>query len=170
MRVNPLIKAIGSATFIVVDASLAIDVVIGEAKRRALAMRFFAACQAANVRLIAPPLFANETDSIVRLAIHTRKLSASGGSSAYAVLDSLPVQITWDAAELNAARIRARAIAAMLQQPRVYDATYAALAEMRGCDFWTADKTFANAARQNRRLPDESTAPALPFVRFVGDY
>src|SRR3712207_9203819 len=46
-------------------------------------------------------------------------------------------------------RARARVIAEILQQPRVYDATYAALAEARGCLFWTADKTDRKSTRLN---------------------
>jgi len=41
----------------------------------------------------------------------------------------------------------------------VYDATYAALAELRGCEFWTADKAF-----------DDAVKAALPFVKYLPDY
>jgi predicted nucleic acid-binding protein len=43
--------------------------------------------------------------------------------------------------------------------PRVYDSTYAALAEIRGCELWTGDERFYNVAQG-----------ALAFVRFIGSY
>lgn len=37
---------------------------------------------------------------------------------------------------------RAREIARQFGQERIYDSLYAALAELHGCEFWTADKVF----------------------------
>ena len=56
-------------------------------------------------------------------------------------------------------RLRAREIARRFGQERVYDSTYAALAETRGCEFWTADYAFYMAVK------DE-----LAFVRFLAEY
>ena len=56
-------------------------------------------------------------------------------------------------------RQRAREIAEQFNQPTVYDATYAALAELRGCDFWTADKLFYDAVKK-----------VLTFVKYLPDY
>ena len=56
-------------------------------------------------------------------------------------------------------RQRAREIARQFNQRKVYDATYAALAELRGCEFWTADKVFYDAVKAG-----------LPFVRYLPDY
>ncbi len=167
---DPIAVALQGATQAVIDASLAFDAVIGEPARRTLARRFLAACNVLNVRLIAPPAFTGEVDTAARQAMHRGGLAAADLPAVYAALDALPIAVTLDAAALDAVRKRARVIAEMLQQPSVYDATYAALAEARGCYFWTADKTFANAAKQARRQSDGTTAPALPVVRFVGDY
>jgi predicted nucleic acid-binding protein len=41
----------------------------------------------------------------------------------------------------------------------VYDATYAALAELSGAQFWTADKAFHDAVHRE-----------LKFVRFLPDF
>jgi len=54
---------------------------------------------------------------------------------------------------------RARAIARQFHQERIYDALYAALAELRGCEFWTADKAFYDAVKVK-----------LPLVKYLGDY
>jgi len=50
-------------------------------------------------------------------------------------------------------------LAEQFNQRFVYDATYAALAELRGCEFWTADKTFYDAVKA-----------ALTFVKYLPDY
>ena len=54
---------------------------------------------------------------------------------------------------------RAREIARRFNQGRIYDSLYAALAELRSCEFWTADKTFYEAVRSG-----------LSFVKYLPDY
>ena len=54
--------------------------------------------------------------------------------------------------------MRAFEIAVGLRQRAAYDAQYAALAEYLGCDLWTADQTFALAAK-----------PMFPWVRLLGE-
>ena len=88
----------------------------------------------------------------------------------FRALDVLPLDMAQGATELEAVRQRARQIAAGLALVPVYDSTYAALAEARGCDFWTADEKFANAAKQLRRQPNGKMAPTLPNVRWIGDF
>jgi predicted nucleic acid-binding protein len=56
-------------------------------------------------------------------------------------------------------RKRARDIARQFQQRNVYDSVYAALAELRGCDLWTADKHCYDAVTVK-----------LKFVKFLPDY
>jgi predicted nucleic acid-binding protein len=53
----------------------------------------------------------------------------------------------------------ARTIARQFNQERIYDSLYAALAELRGCEFWTADKVFYDAVKST-----------LPFVKHLPDY
>jgi len=54
---------------------------------------------------------------------------------------------------------RAREISRQFNQERIYDSIYAALAEFRCCEFWTADKAFYNAVKST-----------LSFVRYLPDY
>jgi predicted nucleic acid-binding protein len=56
-------------------------------------------------------------------------------------------------------RQRAREIAEKFNQRSVYDSTYAALAELRNCEFWTADKVFYNAVKID-----------LKYMRYLPDY
>ncbi|MCD6335257.1 MAG: type II toxin-antitoxin system VapC family toxin, partial [Candidatus Latescibacteria bacterium] len=71
------------------------------------------------------------------------------------ILDAAPVRIV----EVSHLRQRAREIAELSNQRFVYDATYAALAELRGCEFWTADKAFYHAVKT-----------ILPFVKVLPDF
>jgi predicted nucleic acid-binding protein len=54
--------------------------------------------------------------------------------------------------------LRAPEIAVEFNQSLVYDATYAALAEIAGCEFWTADREFYEAVREG-----------LAYVKFIGE-
>jgi len=50
-------------------------------------------------------------------------------------------------------------MATRLNLPAAYDAYYLALAEMLGCEFWTADKKLCNTVKDS-----------LPWVKFLGEY
>ena len=54
---------------------------------------------------------------------------------------------------------RAMELAAQLRQGAVYDSRYLALAEILGCDLWTADDRFYRAV-----------SPVAPNVRWVGEF
>jgi len=54
---------------------------------------------------------------------------------------------------------RAREISRQFNQERIYDSIYAALAELRGCEFWTADKAFYDAVKST-----------LLYVKYLPDY
>jgi len=138
-----------------VDASIAIKwVVRGEAWRKK-ARRFLFDSLAAGITLIAPPLFAYETESVLQERLHSGKLTLAETDTALARLAAIGVQIVMHPAMIR----RAREIARQFNQPRIYDSLYAALADLRGCEFWTADKTFYDAVKA-----------ALPFVKYLPDY
>lgn len=96
-----------------------------------------------------------EVDLIVRRRECSGGLTAFEALSAFQALDDLDVSII----DMPGVRTRAREIAREYGQERVYDSTYAALAEIRGCDFWTADFAFYNSVRHG-----------LPFVHYLGGY
>jgi len=68
-------------------------------------------------------------------------------------MDALQVAIVYDPA------MRLRELARETNQIRVYDSTYAVLAEARGVELWTADEWFFNSA-----------GSTLRFVKFIGNY
>ena len=138
-----------------VDASLAIKVVVAEAgsdKADAL----FDQWASEETQLIAPVFFEVETDSILRQkASLRRELTADQAQRAFASLRALPIKTKHSAEQ----RERAWEIAREFQFPTVYDATYLALAELRRCEFWTADEKLFKQVRSK-----------LTFVQWLGNY
>lgn len=110
----------------------------------------------AEVSLIAPAFFMAEVDSILRQKVVSRKdLTLEQAQLSWEQLQEIPVELV----DMASLRRRAWDISIELQQAHVYDAVYLALAEARGCEFWTADQRLFNAA-QNR----------LPFVKSLRDF
>lgn len=138
-----------------VDANVIVKPALSGEAYRAKARKFIKDCGAAGAVMIAPPVFESELDSIIRKRVFAGELTLAQSRLAYGVLDSMPVQ-TITHPKL---RKRAREIAEQFNQKHVYDSTYAALAELRGCEFWTADKAFYDAVKA-----------ALPFVKYLPDY
>lgn len=137
------------------DASSAAAFALPDEKHHAQAQRLVADLAQEKARLIAPPIFESEADSIIRRRVYLETLTLPAGASALALMDALQVEIIYE----PATRLRAREMAAQNNQVRVYDSTYAALAEARGVELWTADERFYN-----------SVSGALSFVKFIGNY
>ena len=115
----------------------------------------FRSWAAEQVSPVAPPLFESEADSVRRRYIYQGLLDEDAGKAAQDLLGALPITIVGDVR----VRDRARQIAESFNQDRVYDATYSALAELLGCEFWTADRVFHRAVRGS-----------LHYVRFIEEY
>jgi predicted nucleic acid-binding protein len=82
-------------------------------------------------------------------------LSLDDAKKAFAGLDKVTVQLLMP----SKLRQRAREIAEQFNLRAVYDATYAALAELHGCEFWTADKVFY-----------DTVSTVFSFVKYLPDY
>src|SRR5207302_7160221 len=106
----------------------------------------------AGASLIVPPIFESEVDSVIRARAFAGRLTPRQAKEAWSGLDDLQIDM------LNPPRLRRRAreMAEEFNQQRVYDSTYAALAELNGCEFWTADHAFFNAVRND-----------LTFVKYL---
>jgi predicted nucleic acid-binding protein len=139
-----------------IDASVAIKWVINDEPFCAEACALLRNAELIGIQLIAPPIFTSEVDSIVRKHVFYSRMSSSEAHKAYSIFDLIPVKIM----DSFSIRQLAREIAEKFNQRSVYDSTYAALAELRNCEFWTADKVFYNAVKTTLRyvqyLPDYS--------------
>lgn len=138
-----------------IDASVVVKLVLKGESHRVRARWLLRDCIVNNMTLIAPSLFESETDTAIRKRVHDGKLTLTDAKKAFTGLDRVIVEVI---THPNLRR-RAREIAEQFNQRTVYDATYAALAELRGCEFWTADKAFYNAVK-----------PKLSFVKYLLDY
>jgi predicted nucleic acid-binding protein len=138
-----------------VDANVIVKLALKGDAFRTKARRFIKDCGTTGTAMIAPPLFEGELDSIIRKRAFEGNLTLAEAHLAYGVLDGTPVQ-TITHPNL---RKRAREIAEQFNQKSVYDSIYAALAELRGCEFWTADRVFYDAVKAS-----------LPFVKYLPDY
>lgn len=122
---------------------------------RKKARQFLLDSLSAGITLVAPPLFEYETESVLQGQWHARQMTLSETDTALARLAAIGMQIVTHPDMVK----RARQIARQANQPRIYDSLYVALAELRDCEFWTADKTFYDAVKA-----------ALPFVKYLPDY
>jgi predicted nucleic acid-binding protein len=139
----------------VIDASIAVKWVMKGESHRQKAKKLLRESLNSKIRLIAPPLFESETESVIQEDVLLGHVSISDADRALNALNLIGIQIIHD----SRIKERSRLIARQCNQRRVYDATYAALADLRGCEFWTADKVFYEAAR-----------PKLAFVKYLLDY
>ena len=138
-----------------VDAGLAVKQVVTEPDSPR-ADRLFEQWGREGRRIIAPAFFQAETDSILRKKVVLRsELTEDEADGAFVDLQALPIEPL----SVRGERERAWEIAREFGFPTVYDAVYLALADLRGCEFWTADERLFN------RVKDR-----LPFVRWLGDY
>lgn len=141
---------------IVLDANVALSFVNPTADFHEQAVRMMLDFAQAETKMLAPPFFASEVDSAVRKAVRAKDITARRAEELHAILDDLPVELLYP----PAIRILARDFAERVGQANVYDATYVALAHLRGCDLWTADKRMWNGAQD----------AGIGWVRFLGDY
>lgn len=140
-----------------VDAGLLLKLVLNEPdSERAEAL--FSRWHALGVRLIAPVFCPVEVDSVIRQK--TARPAAQGGLTeeqadlAFTAVQAIPLTVLMDEGQ----RQRAWELAKVLGLPTVYDAHYLALAELRRCEFWTADDRLYRKCRQK-----------LPYVRHLDD-
>ncbi len=138
-----------------IDASVAVKWVVKSEPWRKKARRFLRDSISAGINLVAPLMFEYETESVLQWLLYSGKLTVAETDEAIARLAAVGVQFV---AHPNM-RSHARTIARQFNQPRIYDSLYAAVAELRGCEFWTADKAFYDAVKT-----------ALPFVKYLPDY
>jgi len=94
-----------------------------------------------------------EVISTVRKHVYRGLLPAAEEAEAIATLRGLPVQL-FSPDELHQ---RAWELARHFNRPTAYDAHYLALAEVLGCEFWTADERLFNTVRHE-----------LSWVRWLG--
>jgi predicted nucleic acid-binding protein len=130
-----------------VDANIAVKWLV-EMSDSPQARALFDEWMSRGVKLIAPDFFIWELDSTLRRGVVTGskrdRLTPEQAEVAFNAAQALPIETL----TVEGQRRRAWELAKELGQAVVYDTTYIALAELRRCEFWTADERIYNAAAQ----------------------
>lgn len=105
--------------------------------------------------IVSPPLFQPEVTSAIRRRVFLGALPADAGESALNLSLGWPVRLWPGSPTLQ---LRAYEFAARFNRPRAYDAQYLAVADMLGCELWTADRRLFNAVHHH-----------LPWVHWIGE-
>lgn len=105
-------------------------------------------------RLVAPPMLSFEAPSVIRQAVHGKRITGAEGDEALQTFLDLNIEILQPAHLVY----EAWTIGKALNAPRLYDMYYLALASLITCELWTADRRLFNLASR-----------AHPFVRWIGD-
>ncbi len=140
---------------ICIDASIAVRWIVPNQRWQQKARRLLNDAVDADIQFIAPPLFEYEMESVVQKYLYTGTLLSPQADAALARLAALNIEIVTHPDMI----VRARQIARRYDQERIYDSLYAALAELRGCEFWTADTRFYDAVHSE-----------LSYVKHLQDY
>lgn len=139
----------------VIDASVAIKWVVKGEPFRNKARQLLRDARFKGIALVGPPLLEYEVESTLQRRLHYGRATIGAVDESLRAFYTVRVRIV---THPNMVR-RARRIARRSKQERIYDSLYAALAELRGCEFWTADKVFYDAVKA-----------VLPFVKYLSDY
>jgi len=142
------------------DASMALAFVLQDEPLHAQAVAVVEELDSQGARLCSPALFAYEVDSVIRLRQWKGTLTEEEAEEARAILAAMSIQLEFDEADRN----RAFEIARDYEQPRVYDASYAAHAQARGVELLTTDRPFFEAVGGNKKPKNE---PSLSFVKLL---
>jgi predicted nucleic acid-binding protein len=135
--------------YVCIDANIAVKWLVTEddtATAMALAERF----RTEHNTLIAPPHMPVEVINVLRTRARRGELTPAEAEDLADLFAGYPIEIGVPAGLYK----RALDLAHRFGRPTVYDTHYVALAELAGCDFWTADKKLVNAL-----------GGRLPFVR-----
>jgi predicted nucleic acid-binding protein len=140
--------------YVVVDASLAVKWVLKEPHaEEALALAEDWAV--ARIRPSAPCLLLVEATNVLHRRAMLGHISLSQARQLLAGLLDMGIEIR----ESPQIHLRALELAQELQRPSVYDTHYLALADILGCDLWTADERFFNSVKERQ-----------PQVKWLGQF
>ena len=139
-----------------VDAGLVVKLVTQEIGSEQADAQF-AEWRTRKVRLIAPSFAEAEIDSVLRKKVHRGELTPEMAETSFVAACQLPLKFP----SPRKHRQRTWEIAKEFRFPAVYDATYLALAELRGCAFWTADSKLYERVKDRlgfvKLLPTEES-------------
>jgi predicted nucleic acid-binding protein len=137
-----------------VDASFLLAYLLSEAHSEKAASQWRGWTSGA-ARIVSAPLFHAEVTSAVRKRVKAEEMSADAGRDIVRRSLRWPIDLWQDVSLLQ---MRAWEWATRYNQRKAYDEQYLAVAELLGCELWTADERLYNRVRKD-----------LPWVRWVGE-
>ncbi len=140
--------------YVVVDASLAIKWVLKEPYADE-AMALASEWATTETKPAAPCLLLVEATNVLHRRAALGQISSSQAKQLLAGFLNMGIEVR----ESPQIHLRALELAHELQMPAVYDTHYLALADILGCDLWTADERFFNSVKERE-----------PRIKWLGDY
>ena len=139
----------------VIDASVAIKWLVKQEPFRNQARQLLRDAQLNTISLIGPPLLEYEVESSLQRRLYYGRTTTKAVDASLNSFYALRIRIVSHRDVIA----HAREIARRFNQECIYDSVYAALADLRGCEFWTADKVFYDTVHAE-----------LKFVKYLPDY
>jgi predicted nucleic acid-binding protein len=133
------------SNYVVVDASLAIKWVLKEPYTDD-ALALAGEWADTETRPTAPCLLLAEVTNVLHRRTLLGHISPGQAKAFLAGLLDMGIEVR----ESPQIHLRALELAHQLQMPAVYDAHYLALADILGCDLWTADERFFNLVKERQ--------------------
>ena len=108
-----------------------------------------------GVQMVAPTLFHAEVTSAIRQHVYFKRILPEEGEEAFSIYLDIPIRI------IDGPKVYRKAwqLAKEFNLPRTYDMQYLAVAELKDCELWTADRRLANS------LPGKADR-----IKWVGEY
>lgn len=110
--------------------------------------------QREQVTLLAPALLAFKVAATLRRYVHFKRIAPAQGEKAFEQFLSMNLRLS----HRRGIYPLAWQFAKQLNRPTAYDTAYLALAQLNGCEFWTADEKLHNAVISQ-----------LPWVNWIGN-
>jgi len=142
------------------DASVVLAFALPDDTLHSQATTLFRKLVEQGTTFCAPAMLAYECDSVICLRVWKGEMSEKEAQLARAAIAALPITIEYDPRD----RERAFEIARRYNQPRAYDAAYAAHAEARGVELVTTDKPLHEAVNGAKK---PKGAPKLSWVKLL---
>ena len=139
----------------VIDASVAVRWVIKDDPLHTKSLELLHTARQNDIALIAPPLFEYEIESVLQRYLNLGRMQIQKADEALEFIQSVGISFV----VVSEMVVYARKLARQFKKNAIYDSLNVALAERRGCDFWTADKALYNSVRKE-----------LAYVKLLGDF
>ena len=145
-------KGIVRSAKLCLDASFLLKLALEE-EDSDVAKAHWAAWREQSLDIVAPPYLLYEASSVVLNHVHRRTVAETAGFVAFRALRTFAITYL----EPDGMYERAWQMAKRFRRPTLYDAYYLALADMLGCELWTASRRVYTAVHAE-----------LPWVRLLG--